>query len=151
MSKHVMIVDDDINNLDFLTTVLKKHGYESSTAKDGREGLEKLKGFKPDLLVLDVMMPKKTGFALFKQMKADADLCDIPVVMLTAIAGVIDENKEATSEETISEIGDAFHDKMEKMVQFFRSEGEIRPEAFVDKPIQPDAFVSTIEKFIGKP
>ncbi len=151
MPKHVMIVDDDANNVDFLSTVLKKHGYQWSSAKDGKEGLEALKSTRPDLLVLDVMMPKKTGFAMFKNLKGDESTKDIPVIMLTAIAGVIEEDKQKSSHETVGEIGGAFHDKMEKMVEDFRKEADVRPESFLDKPIQPDSFITEVKKLIGEP
>ena len=151
MPKHVMIVDDDANNVDFLSTVLKKHGYAWSAARDGKEGLDMLKSTRPDLLVLDVMMPKKTGFAMFKNLKGDATTKDIPVIMLTAIAGVIEEDKQKNSHETVGEIGAAFHEKMEKMVENFRQEADVRPEAFLDKPIQPDVFIAEVKKLIGAP
>ncbi|MFH1754848.1 MAG: response regulator, partial [Candidatus Latescibacterota bacterium] len=69
MSKKVMIIDDDENAVKFLSVVLSENGYESLSASDGREGMEKLQENEVDLIVLDVMMPKKTGFVLFKQLK----------------------------------------------------------------------------------
>jgi len=149
MAKHVMIVDDDQSNVDFLSTVLKKHGYDSSSARDGQEGLELLQASKPDLLVLDVMMPRKSGFILFKELKKDDALKDLPVIMLTAVASVMAENKAADSSETIGEMKEAMQEKMEQLVDSFRSEGDIRPEVFLDKPIDPDGFIAEVRKLIG--
>ncbi len=149
MTKKVLIVDDDVNNRDFLSTVLKKNGYESALAKDGVEGFEMLKAAPPDVVVLDVMMPRKTGFVFFKQMKRDDALKDIPVIMLTAIAGIMEEDKTKDTNWTIGEIKDAFQEKMENMVESFRSEGEMKPEMFLDKPIQPDKFIEAIKQVIG--
>ncbi len=74
MAKNVLIVDDDQGSQKYVSTVLRENGYEPHSAYDGKEGLEKLQEIKPDLIVLDVMMPKKTGFTLFKQIKRDDEL-----------------------------------------------------------------------------
>ena len=128
MPKHVMIVDDDMNNVDFLSTVLKKNGYDFTSANDGEEGLKKLQQSekKPDLMILDVMMPRKTGFVLFKQMKKEEALKNIPVIMLTGVAGVVEEVKSASDRsETTGEIKEAFEDKLEKMVGHKRHQGVV--------------------------
>ena len=149
MPKHVMIVDDDQSNVDFLSTVLKKHGYESSSARDGQEGLERLQERPPDLLVLDVMMPRKTGFTLFKQIKNDESLKGIPVIMLTSVSAVMEENKATATDQPVGELKEAMQEKMEQLVASFRSEGDIRPETFLDKPIDPDGFIAEVRKLIG--
>ncbi|MCK4773698.1 MAG: response regulator, partial [Candidatus Krumholzibacteria bacterium] len=59
MSKTVMVIDDDENAVKFLSAVLEENGYETLSAGDGREGLEKLRQTVPDLIILDVMMPKR--------------------------------------------------------------------------------------------
>ena len=69
MAKQVLVVDDDKNTVKYLSAVLSDHGYEPVPAYNGIEGLDKIKQAKPDLIVLDVMMPKKTGFVLFEMIK----------------------------------------------------------------------------------
>ena len=69
MAKTVFVVDDDDNTRRFLTVALEENGYEAVTAADGEEAYNMLLEMTPDLILLDVMMPKKTGFSLFKQIR----------------------------------------------------------------------------------
>ena len=94
MSKQILIVDDDHNAVKFLSVLLSEHGYDPVTAHDGSEGLEKVQQAKPDLIVLDVMMPKKSGLTLFKQLRRDERFKDIPILMLTGVAGVLEEMED---------------------------------------------------------
>lgn len=95
-------------------------------------------------------MPKKTGFTLFKQMKRDDELKNIPVIMLTSISQVtgVDMKTEGKGD-TFSEIKEAFADKLGKMVEAHRSTGEVKPEIFLDKPIEPDTLIDAVRKLIG--
>jgi two-component system alkaline phosphatase synthesis response regulator PhoP len=149
MSKKVMIVDDDVNTVKFLSLLLSENGYEPYSAYDGREGLEKLKETQVDLLVLDVMMPKKTGFVLFKQMKKDDQLKDIPVLMLTGVAASL-ADIDSEAEDTFARPYDALRESLRKAIQEMREDGEVKPEMFVDKPVDPEAFVEKIRQLIGE-
>ena len=92
MPKRVLVVDDDDNTRRFLTVALEENGYEAITAEDGDDGYKKIQESIPDLILLDVMMPKKTGFSLFKQLRRKEEYKDIPVIMLTGVAGVLEED-----------------------------------------------------------
>lgn len=84
--KLILVVDDDPDLVEAVSMKLESQGYEVATAYDGEEALEKIKEEKPALVVLDVMMPKKNGWAVCDEIKNDKDLKDIIVVMLTAVA-----------------------------------------------------------------
>jgi len=71
MAKKVLVVDDDASTVKFLTTALEENGYESLKAYNGREGFDLIQNENPDLVLLDVMMPKRTGFTLIKQLRRD--------------------------------------------------------------------------------
>ncbi|MCK5407016.1 MAG: response regulator [Candidatus Krumholzibacteria bacterium] len=149
MSKTVMVIDDDENAVKFLSAVLEENGYETLSAIDGREGLEKLQQTVPDLIILDVMMPKRTGFVLFKQLKKDDRLRDIPVLMLTGVAASLaDMDDEA--DDTFARPYDSLRDSLRKAIKEMREEGEVRPEMFVDKPVDPDAFIAKVRDLIGE-
>lgn len=149
MSKTVMVIDDDENAVKFLSAVLEENGYETVSASDGREGLEKLQEIVPDLIILDVMMPKRTGFVLFKQLKKDDRLRDIPVLMLTGVAASLaDMDDEA--DDTFARPYDSLRDSLRKAIKEMREEGEVRPEMFVDKPVDPDAFIAKVRDLIGE-
>lgn len=148
MAKKVLIVDDDKNAVKFLSVVLEENGYEVAAAYDGKEGLEKIKEVNPDLVILDVMMPKKTGFVLFKQLKKDDALKDIPVLMLTAVAGILDE-LDAKSDDTFEQPYDNLREALRKTIGEMRDEGLVKPDMFVDKPVDPESFVKRVKDLIG--
>lgn len=84
MSTRVLIVDDEPNIVISLEFLLKREGYEVSVARDGEEGLAAIRDNPPDLVVLDVMMPKRDGFAVLGEVRADPTLEKVRVLMLTA-------------------------------------------------------------------
>jgi DNA-binding response OmpR family regulator len=149
MSKTVMIIDDDPNTVKFLSVLLSENGYEPVAAYDGREGMEKLKENKVDLIILDVMMPKKTGFVLFKQLKKSDDLNDIPVLMLTGVAAEL-QGMDEEAGDTFERPYDSLREALRKHLKEMREEGEVRPEMFVDKPVDPESFVEKVRSLIGE-
>jgi two-component system alkaline phosphatase synthesis response regulator PhoP len=149
MSKKVMIIDDDANAVKFLSVVLSENGYETISAFDGREGMEKLQEEPVDLIVLDVMMPKKTGFVLFRQLKRDDKLKDIPVLMLTGVAASL-ADMDSEAEDTFQRPFDSLRESLRKTIKEMRDEGEVKPEMFVDKPVDPDAFIAKVRELIGE-
>ena len=80
----ILIVDDLPQNLDLLTRRLQSQGYDVATAADGEEALERVKEIAPDLVLLDIMMPKLDGIETVRQLKADEALRHIPVILVTA-------------------------------------------------------------------
>lgn len=87
----VLAVDDDEGNIALLTAKLTADGYEADAAYDGVEALEKVKSFNPDLVLLDVMMPKMDGYEVCRRLKADEKTQHISVIMLTARKEVEDK------------------------------------------------------------
>lgn len=84
MSKSILIVDDEPNIVISVEFLMKREGFQVSIARDGEEGLEAIKAKKPDLVVLDVMMPKRNGFEVCEAVRADPDLSGVRILMLTA-------------------------------------------------------------------
>ena len=82
--KKVLIVDDEQSILIYLTTVLEDAGYATCSAIDGEEGLRVARRERPDLLCLDIMMPKRSGVSLYEDIKRDPELRSIPVVFISA-------------------------------------------------------------------
>jgi CheY-like chemotaxis protein len=86
MAKTILIVDDDYDFLAANKTMLEANGYRTETAGSAAEGIEKSKTAKPDLIVLDVMMPGMDGWEACEILKSTEETTDIPVIMLTAVA-----------------------------------------------------------------
>jgi DNA-binding response OmpR family regulator len=82
--KKILVVDDEPNVVKTLTFVLKKEGYDVSSATNGEEALFKAHEFRPDLMFLDVMMPKKNGYEVCQELKNDSSMKDIHIVILSA-------------------------------------------------------------------
>ena len=96
---NILIVDDDLDIVEAMKIVLEKHGHRVKTASDGREGLTAICTEKPDLIVLDVMMPPPDGFEVAREVKRDSQIKHIPILMLTAI-------KDKTGLDFQKEVGD---------------------------------------------
>ena len=86
MAKTVLVVDDDPDVRLFSVTVLEEHGYVPLEAANGEEGLKMIKENKPDLIILDVLMPRQSGIRLYRELKTDRALKDIQVIILSGIA-----------------------------------------------------------------
>lgn len=84
MSKKILIVDDEPNIVISLEFLMKKEGFTVAVAVDGEEALAKVASFEPDLILLDVMMPKKSGFEVCEALRADPARAGLQIVMLTA-------------------------------------------------------------------
>ena len=148
MRKKVMVVDDDKNAVKFLSVLLSENGYEPIVAYDGKEGMQKLEENGAALIVLDVMMPKKTGFVFFKQLKMRDEYKDIPILMLTAVAASLAE-LDAEKEDTFERPYDALRETLRKAIGEMRESGDVRPDMFVDKPVDPDSFIERVKSLIG--
>jgi two-component system alkaline phosphatase synthesis response regulator PhoP len=148
MAKKVLVVDDDENTRTFLSAALEQNGYQPVGACNGQEGLQMIQGEKPDLVLLDVMMPKKTGFVLFKQLRRTDEFKDIPVIMLTGVAEVL-EDLDAQSDDTHERPYDALREAMRKNIKEMKEEGLVKPDAFIDKPIDPEVVIAKVKELIG--
>lgn len=84
--RKILVVDDERHIVRLIQVNLERAGYQVVTAFDGKEGLKKVEAEKPDLIVLDVMMPYMDGFEVLKRLQANQSTRNIPVVMLTAKA-----------------------------------------------------------------
>ena len=91
MTKKIMVVDDEPDTVDLVKLVLETEGYEILVAYSGQEALDMIKVNRPDLVLLDIMMPQMDGWMVRKKIVGNEETKDIPVVMLTAKAQPIDK------------------------------------------------------------
>lgn len=94
----ILIADDNLQNCELLDAYLADGDYEIEMAHDGRETLKKVAEFKPDLILLDIMMPKMSGYEVCKQLRADAATRTIPILMVTALAEMGDIERAVQAE-----------------------------------------------------
>jgi two-component system response regulator VicR len=89
--KKVLCIEDEKEMIDLIKLILERKGFEVLGAVGGEEGLEVIRRERPDLILLDLMMPEVDGWEVYRQMKADEQLKDIPVIVVTAKAQSIDK------------------------------------------------------------
>ena len=88
MATKILVVDDDLNICDLLRLYFENEGYEVKTANDGAEGVTFFKMYEPDLVLLDIMLPKKDGWQVCREIRG---MSNVPIIMLTARADERDE------------------------------------------------------------
>ncbi len=126
----ILLVDDDPDLRVSMTTILESQAYQVATAKDGIECLEQIKKDPPDLIVLDLLMPRLDGFGVIKALKEDpryAKHADIPILILTAV------REEASRRRYELETG-----------------LEMDVDDYVEKPIAPPDLLHRVEKLLAK-
>jgi len=84
MGKHVLLVEDEINIIEAIQFLLSREGWQVDTHSDGTTAVEKVRSMRPDLVVLDYMLPGKNGIDILTELRADPDFERLPVLMLTA-------------------------------------------------------------------
>ncbi|HPX94073.1 MAG TPA: response regulator [Candidatus Moranbacteria bacterium] len=93
MAKKILIVEDDAVLQKVLTEYLTSEGFEISSALDGETGLQMSKTINPDLILLDIILPKKDGYEVLKEVKSDSKTKDIPIILLTNLDSISDVEK----------------------------------------------------------
>ena len=107
MSKpYILVVDDDPDLVETVAMMLESKGCEVGMAYDGIEGEESIKQRRPDLVILDIMMPRKDGYVLCAEMKANPETKDIPVVLLTAVGEAVPTTKYTHADGMATEADD---------------------------------------------
>ncbi len=127
MRKKILAIDDEVDTLTFYSELLDDNNFTPITAENGVEGLKKAREEKPDLILLDIMMPKKSGMKTFKELKRDPDLFNIPVIIITGISKEVDYKSLLNRPST----------------------GRMPPEGHLVKPLTADNLIKEITKVLG--
>lgn len=128
--KKILIVDDDPDMLALVRTRLSGRDYALFFASNGEEGIRKAKEGRPDLIIMDVMMPKMSGGDAVRALKADPETQHIPVVFLTAVAASLPEGEEGTR----VNVGGQFYPAISKPFDVQRLLTEIQRQLGVRHP-----------------
>jgi two-component system cell cycle response regulator DivK len=89
----ILVVEDNALNIKLFCDLLAAHGHEPEAVTDSREALEAARAFKPDLVITDIQLPHVSGLELMEQIRADADLANVPIMAVTAYSGVGDDER----------------------------------------------------------
>jgi DNA-binding response OmpR family regulator len=122
MSKKILVVDDEQDLVELIKMRLETNGYEVIVAYDGQQGLDKAKKQSPDLIILDLMIPKLDGYKICRMLKFDEKYKKIPIILFTARA-----------QESDKKMGE-----------------EVGADAYITKPFEPKLLLEKIEELIGQ-
>lgn len=141
MSKNlrILVIDDEPDTRAYLKAVLEEDGYETITASDGEEGLNKVQENTPHLILLDLMMPKKSGIKFLNEIRNDEQLKEVPIIVVSGVRQVTGVDMKHYLEEQ------PFKDRKKEALGV---DIDITPKAYLEKPIDPSELLATIKKFI---
>jgi len=127
MGKKILIVDDEPDQIDFASTLLEENGYIPISAMNGIEGMEKVKAEKPDLILLDILMPERGGIGMYQELRQSEETKNIPVVIVTGVAR-----------------GGQFE-------EFMLTQGEDipAPDGYVEKPMNPEVVLQLVSDLLS--
>ncbi len=128
--KRILVVGDELDMRTFVCTLLGTCGYQSLVASDGEEGIKKARELKPELIILDVMLPKEGGIQMYRQLKTDEQLRHIPVIMLSGI-----------SKKTF------FHSQ--NVLNSYMGQHLPEPEAYIEKPPESEELIQLAESLLA--
>lgn len=130
MSKKVLVVDDDPDVRLFNVTVVEENGYIPLEADNGEDGLKIIKDQKPELVILDVMMPKQSGIRLYRELKTNPKTKNIKIILLSGIA----KRTFLRSQKALTEFG---------------AQEVPEPEVYLEKPVEPEELADAINKILA--
>ena len=131
MGNTVVAVDDEIEAREFVSAVLEEQGYTAILAENGEEAMELIKRNKPDLVIMDILMPKQSGIKMYRELKNSESLKDIPVIVYSGIP----RRTLLRAQTALSE-----------------TEGERVPEpdAYLEKPVTPRRLAETVKRILSQ-
>ncbi len=130
MAKRVLVVDDEMDVRTFISTLLDSNGYKVVVAENGEQGWSKFNEKKPDLVTLDVMMPKESGIKMYRNIKTDPGFASTPVLVISGLA-----------KKTF------LHSQ--KVLDQFKNQSVPEPDGYIEKPPEPEELLGEVKRIIG--
>lgn len=130
MEKTILVVDDSLEVIMYVTDVLDETGHKIVTAQNGEEALEKVAEIQPNLIILDVLMPKQSGIKMYRELKTNDALKHIPVIILSGIS----KRTFLRSQEALAEFG---------------GQPVPEPNAYLEKPAEPEQLTQIVQEILA--
>ena len=130
MARIVLSVDDEDHVREFVSTVLEENGYTPMQATNGEEALDIISREKPDLIIMDILMPRESGIRLYRKLKTSESLRDIPVIIYSGVAKRTALRAQAAQAESV---GETVPD----------------PDAYLEKPVTAERLAAAIKEILG--
>ena len=135
----VLVVDDEPEDVEYISAILDDHQMRTMSANNGKEAMRRVQETKPDIILLDLMMPKQSGLGFFNELKKNDAYKNIPVIVVSGASkatGV--DMKSFVYEKELS-----LSERKQKVVGI-----DAKPEAYVEKPVDPEKLIAAIQKFL---
>jgi CheY-like chemotaxis protein len=139
MPKRILIVDDEPDAISYISSVLEDNGYEYLSAENGEEGLELARKEKPDMILLDLIMPEKSGMLMFQELKKDPELGRIPVIVVSGAS-------EALGVDLRNFMIKQPLRGRQRVVETTGETQFTEPNAYVEKPVDPNELIKVIKE-----
>lgn len=128
--KKILVIDDEADTVTYLETLLQDNGYNTISANDGVQGMEKAKTENPDLIILDVSMPERSGMGFYHDIKKDNQMASIPIIFVTGVTGYGGDDQA-----------------IKKFIAGLRKVPS--PEGYFAKPIDRDEFIKKVNEILS--
>jgi CheY-like chemotaxis protein len=145
--RQLLIVEDNEESVIFLSRILEDQGYQCQVARNGMEAISALRQSQPELVLLDIMMPGKSGIHVFREMKANSDLENIPVIVVTGMSQVTGIDLHTGKEEPKQDEGDVAAHRFGSMLRE-KTRG-LTPDGLIEKPIDPVVLIERIQGLLS--
>jgi CheY-like chemotaxis protein len=130
MAQRILVVDDEMDIRTFISTLLESNGYKLRLAENGEQGMQKLKEDPPDLVTLDVMMPKESGIKMYRDIKTNPEYENIPVLIISGLA-----------KKTF------LHSQ--KVLDKFKNQQVPAPDGYIEKPPEPEELMAEVKRLLS--
>lgn len=132
MAKTVVAVDDEVQVRELVSTILEENGYIALLAENGEEAMDIVRQNRPDLIIMDILMPRQSGIKMYRELKSDETLNDIPVIIYSGIPKRTFLRTQAAREESGGQ------------------ESVPPPEEYIEKPGKPEHLERIIKKLLNE-
>ena len=129
MSQRILVVDDEMDLRTFISTLLESNGYRVTVAENGEQGMQQVREKRPSLITLDVMMPKESGIKMYRDIKTDPELKDIPVLIISGLARKTFLHSQ-------------------KVLDKFKNQTVPPPEGYIEKPPEPEELMGEVRRIL---
>ncbi len=128
--KRILVIDDEPDERTYISLLLEDNGYATNVAKDGNDGLAKVRADPPDLITLDITMPEKSGVKFYREIREDPVLGAIPIVVITGVSGLGGNPAE-------------FHEFLSTR------DNTPPPDGFIPKPVDREKLLDTLDELLA--
>jgi CheY-like chemotaxis protein len=125
----VAVIDDERDVVTYLIWALQDNGFDVCSATNANDGLEIIRSERPDLVCIDILMPRETGYSLYRKIREEDSLKDLPVIVITGL--------------------NMAHEDIQTVIGGNGADGDWKPDGYIEKPIKVPQFIEMVRKLVN--